>query len=132
MSAAIQAAFDAICTEATPARAHHVSLYRNEPYYGGPEEGGWYGSDTVLVAHVQVDTHEHAEAIRAEVEKLAEQMTKEAKDAFNRQCADECEWLEARGLDADYLREPDGENRYWVTIEDSAGEHAHQGTRHYE
>ena len=41
-------AFHQICKEAKPAKSHHVSLYANEPFYGGPEEGGWWGSDTVL------------------------------------------------------------------------------------
>lgn len=128
----ISAAFDAICTEAVPAAAHYVSLYRDEPFYGGPEEGGWWGRDTVLVSHVRVDTREHAEAIRAEVEKLAADLSKQARDGFNAQCAAECEWLEQRGLDADYLPEVDGEVSYRVAVEDRAGEHAYRGSRYYE
>jgi hypothetical protein len=127
----IRAAFDTICVEAVPASAHYVSLYMTEPFYGGPEEGGWWGSDTTLVSHVRVDTREHAEAIRAEVEKLAADLSKDAKDSFNRQCAAECAWLEQRGLDADYLPEVDGEVSYWVTVEDRAGEMASTGARGY-
>lgn len=42
------------------------------------------------------------------------------------------EWLEARGLDADYLPEPDGELSYFVTIEDQPGSSESRGCRHYE
>ena len=41
----INEAFFNICREAKPAKSSYVSLYVNVPYYGGPEEGGWWGSD---------------------------------------------------------------------------------------
>lgn len=127
-----KAAFEQICAEAKPAKSFYVSLYVEDPYYGGPEEGGWWGSDTNLVAYHECVSDEAAEAIRKQVEALAEKLSKDAKDAFGRHCADSMEWLEARGLDADYLPEPDGESRYWVAVESRPGEHNSQGGRHYE
>ena len=44
----------------------------------------------------------------------------------------EMEWCEARGLDADYLPEPDGEVTYHVVTEDTPGEGVSRGCRHYE
>lgn len=125
-------AFFEICREAKPATAHYVSLYRREPYYGGPEEGGWWGSDYALVAYERFDSDEAASAAAEAVVELAERMSAEAKDAFNRQCAAECEWLEARGLDADFLPEVNGEVSYHVHVEDRPGSLAYEGSRHYE
>ena len=126
-----KAAFFAACEEAVTASAKYVSLYRIESFYGGPEEGGWWGSDYVLVAYQKVSTEAEANALGNKVSDLAEQLSKEAKDAFNRQCANEMEWLDARGLDADFLPEVDGEDRYAVFIEDRPGEMAREGDRQY-
>jgi hypothetical protein len=128
----IKQAFFSVCDEAKPAVRHYVSLYATVPYYGGPEEGGWWGSDVELVAYQEVTNDVEAQAISERVEVLAEQLSKQAKDSFGRACQQEMEWLDARGLDADYLPEVDGEESYWVTTESRPGEHAHQGSRHYE
>ena len=125
------AAFYAVCKDAVKAQSHYVSLYRIESFYGGPEEGGWWGHDYVLVASQECSTDAEANALANKVSDLAEELSKQAKDAFNRGCAMECEWLEARGLDADYLPEVDGEDRYAVYIEERAGEMASTGDRHY-
>ena len=125
------AAFYAVCKDAVKAKSHYVSLYRIESFYGGPEEGGWWGHDYVLVASQECSTDAEANALANKVSDLAEELSKEAKDAFNRGCAMECEWLEARGLDADYLPEVSGEDRYAVYIEERAGEMAREGDRHY-
>lgn len=125
------AAFYAVCKDHVPAHAKHVSLYRIESFYGGPEEGGWWGHDYILVASQKCDTEAEADALAHKVSDLADELSKQAKDSFNRGCAMECEWLEARGLDADYLPEVDGEDRYAVYVEDFAGEMASTGDRHY-
>jgi hypothetical protein len=128
----LREAFFGVCKDATPAKTFYVSLYSNHPYYGGPEEGGWWGSDTVLEAYQRFDTEEAAQLAKAAVEKLAEELNADAKRQFGQQCLNEMEWLEARGLDADYLPEVDGEESFFVAIEEVAGENAHQGCRHYE
>lgn len=128
----IKEAFFNLCAEAKPAEKNYVSLYQDTSYYGGPEEGGWWGSDTVLVAYQEAATDEEAEAMVRQVRQLAEQLSAEAKDIFNRQCLAETQWLEARGLDDDFLREVDGEQRFWVTTEHTPGSCNHEGSRHYE
>lgn len=128
----IKAAFFEVCEAAQPAQRAYVSLYVDRPYYGGPEEGGWWGSDTELVAYQEVSNEVDAKAITAQVNTLAAELSKSAKDAFNRNCQAETEWLEARGLDDDYLREVDGAESYWVTTEDRPGSCASQGSRYYE
>lgn len=125
-------AFFTVCDDAQPAESHYLSLYVSVPYYGGPEEGGWWGSDTHLIAYKQFDTLEALEAARAKVEALAAELNDEARRQFGDQCLREMEWLDARGLDADYLPEVDGESSYWVTTEDVPGSMVRQGCRHYE
>lgn len=124
-------AFFEICREAKPAEASYVSLYASIPFYGGPEEGGWWGRDFKLVAYERFDSEEAAEAALEAVESYAAKLSREAKDRFNRQCAAECEWLEARGLDADFLPEVNGEESYSVRIESRPGEAAYEGCRYY-
>jgi hypothetical protein len=128
----INEAFFNICREAKPAKSSYVSLYVNVPYYGGPEEGGWWGSDNVLVAYHQCGNDVEAEHVKAKVEELAKEMSDDAKRSFGRACIAQCEWLEARGLDSDSLPEVDGEESYFVVVEDTPGEHASNGCRHYE
>jgi len=128
----ISDAFHQVCNEAKVAGNFYVSLYSSQPYYGGPEEGGWWGSDTVLEAYQRFDSEEAAEAAREQVEALAAKMNREAKQRFGEQCLREMEWCDNRGVDYDYLPEPDGEESYFVTIEASPGEQSRQGCRHYE
>lgn len=128
----INEAFFNICREAKPAKSSYVSLYVNVPYYGGPEEGGWWGSDNVLVAYHQCGNDVEAEHVKAKVEELAQEMSDDAKRSFGRACLAQCEWLEARGLDSDSLPEVDGEESYFVVVEDSPGQHVARGCRHYE
>ena len=128
----INEAFFSVCRDAKPARSSYVSLYMSVPYYGGPEEGGWWGSDNVLVAYHQCGNDDEAEAVKARVEELAEELSREAKRDFGRACAAQCEWLEARGLDSDSLPEVDGEESYFVAVEESPGTLVSRGCRHYE
>jgi hypothetical protein len=125
-------AFFTACKDATPAASWFVSLYVNNPYYGGPEEGGWWGSDTSLVATQEYQGEKTANLAREHVEKLAEQATKDAGRAYGERCLAETEWLDARMLDDDYLPEVDGHADYWVTVEERAGSRESQGCRHYE
>jgi len=127
----VQAAFDAVCTEAKTPESWYVSLVESVPYYGGPEEGGWWGKDTEVVAFQVFATEELAEAAAAKVRELAEEMSQEAKRSFGEQCLRECEWCEARGLDADWLGEVDGETEYMVIVSEEPIQSQH-GCRHYE
>jgi hypothetical protein len=128
----LQEAFFGICKDAIPAKAYYVSLYLNQPFYGGAEEGGWWGNDTVLIAYQQFPTEEAAQAAREAVEKLASELNTQARREFGEQCQREMEWLESRGLEADYLPEVNGEDSYFVAVEYEAGEQVCRGNRHYE
>ena len=74
----IKEAFFAVCSDAKPARASYVSLYVNSPYYGGPEEGGWWGEDCKLVAYQICADDEEADVVQAKVCELAESLTRDA------------------------------------------------------
>jgi len=128
----ISEAFFEICQEAEPASPRYVSLYISAPFYGGPEEGGWWGQDVTLIASQRFETEDQAEAAKTRVGALAADLNREAKDSFGEYCLRQMEWLEARGLDADYLPEVDGSEEYFVCIETNPGSQAHHGNRHYE
>ena len=125
-------AFFSVCDDAQPAESHYLSLYVSVPYYGGPEEGGWWGTDTALVAYKHFDTSEAMEAARGKVETLSAELNEQARRDFGEQCLREMAWLDARGLDADYLPEVDGESSYSVVTEDVPGSMVSEGCRHYE
>jgi hypothetical protein len=125
-------AFFTACKEAVPAASNFVSLYLNTPFYGGPEEGGWWGNDTSLIATQEYSTQQTADLAKLHIEKLAEQATDDAKRAYGEKCLAETEWLDARGLDDDFLPEVDGSAEYFVMIETRAGSCESQGCRHYE
>ena len=128
----IKEAFFDKCREAKPAKRVFISLYVNVPFYGGPEEGGWWGNDCKLIAYQEVATVEEAEALEAAIQALANEATKESQQTSDRQCLREMEWLDARGLEPDYLPEVDGGCTFWVSAEDRPGKHEQQGCRHYE
>ena len=102
----ISEAFLTICEKAIPAESFFVSLYIQSPYYGGPEEGGWWGSDTSLVAYHEYDTEAGADFAKAQVDALVEDMNKKAKLEFGNHCLKQTEWLEARGRGRVLLRHP--------------------------
>lgn len=125
-------AYRKLCENAKSAGVWYVSLYVRKPFYGGPEEGGWWGHDTELVESKLVADEDVAHALAKKVEQEADKMNVEAKQRFGEQCLRETEWLEARGLDDDFLPQPAGEDSYFVVVENTPGEHAYQGCRHYE
>jgi hypothetical protein len=127
----LQDAFSAVCKDAKQATGHYVCLMEQASRYGGPEEGGWWATDTTLVAYQRFDTAEDAEAARAAVESLAVELSEQSRKSFGEQCLREMEWLEERGLDADYLPEPDGESSYTVIVTDALPTNSY-GPNHYE
>ena len=131
----IQAAFNQVCSKAVVAESNYVSLYVDLPYYGGPEEGGWWGSDTELVAYQQVSSEAEAKAIKDEIVKMSESLNDEARQRFYADCARSVEWVEEHDPMADvsdYFPEPDGDERYWVAVESKPGSFKSQGSRYYE
>lgn len=127
----LQEAFLQVCREAQPPPGHYLSLYARQPFFGGPQEGGWWGEDVVLVASQAFPSEEALEAARVAVEALAVQLSQEARRAFDAYCLRTTEWLESRGLDADFLPEVDGETQYMVVTETEVGSAACRGNRQY-
>lgn len=128
----IKESFFEICENAKLTGSFYVSLYVRVPYYGGPEEGGWWGSDVKLVAYKEYSSMDQAESSKKMVEDYAKELNHESKRSLNQKCKDECDWLEERGLDSDYLPEVDGEEEYFVIVENSIGSMVKNGTRVYE
>lgn len=133
MSDMITEAFETVCPDASTPQPCYLVLWRIEQFYGGPEEGGWYGNDHIVVKYRQFDTIEAAEAVKAQVEALAERLTAEAKAERNAAARRACEWAEARGED---LEGPDDDrwtdaDRYYVSVTDEPPQNREQD-RHWE
>lgn len=130
----VQEAFFEVCAQAEPAKSIYVSLYVKQPFYGGPEEGGWWGADHKLVAYQQFPTQEAADAAEAKIKELAEQYTAEARRGHGERCNAELAWCEARGIDDSnsVFGEVDGPAEYYVRQEERPGESESEGCRHYE
>jgi len=84
-----------------------VVLWENTQYYGGPEEGGWYGWDHEPLEYAIYPDEETAQAVSEKVAERARELTNLSRRREGRRCLQELAWLEARGLDADYLPERD-------------------------
>lgn len=126
----LQAAFDQVIADAVVPERWYVVLVEDAPYYGGPEEGGWYGHDRIVHAFKEYPTEVLADEAAEAVRKLASEMTAEAQQAHGRACLQEMEWLDARMLDADFLPEPDGPSDFSVIVTDSMPE-TRYGSRQY-
>lgn len=110
-------AFDEVCADAKVPDEWCLALMERAPFYGGPQEGGWYGEDQLVVKYKWFKTKEEAEAAKEQVEKLAKKLTDEARTSYGKQCLRETAWLDARMLDDDFLPQPDGHSEYWVRLE---------------
>ena len=127
----IRESFFEVCRDAVPARSAYVSLYVNVPFYGGPEEGGWWGNDTMLVAYYPAPSLDVAEEMFDRIKQYAKELNDDEQMRHGEHCLRECEWLDARGLEPDFLPEVDGPSSYWVNIEETLGAAAHRGERQY-
>lgn len=112
----LQAAFDKICEENQKPDAWFVVLVSSQQRYGGPEEGGWWYSVNQLEAWKEYPSEELAEEAKEKVERLAEEMNNQAQAEYGKHCQESMDWLEDRGLEADYLPEPDGPENYSVMV----------------
>ena len=55
-------AFEQVLGEvAKPTGQFYVVLWQDSPYYGGPEEGGWWGTDRIPLQYASFATEEAAE-----------------------------------------------------------------------
>lgn len=115
----LEAAFDKVAQAPVVCEEWYVTLWRKSRFYGGPEEGGWWGTDRIPVKYKIYPSEELAEDAAGRITNLADELTRESEREDARYCASTMEWLEARGLEADYLPEPDGPDEYCVSVSQS-------------
>lgn len=127
----IRQAFDAVCKEAKEAKGFYVTLMMKEEYKGGDEEGGWWDHNHLVVKYQYCATEEEAEALKKKVEELAEELNNQERLSYGQHCLDTMEWLDARGLDADFLPDPDGPDEYYVMVTAGIPTESY-GATHYE
>jgi hypothetical protein len=132
MESYIKSAFEQVVSERSRNEFVTVSLYRIESFYGGPEEGGWWGSDWILEESATYFSKEIAESVAEKIKVRAEELSRSTKDSTYRHWALECNQAEARGEDPADLPEPDGPTRWSVVTEGYPGQHAFRGSRTYE
>jgi hypothetical protein len=112
----ISDAFDAALSDVKSPTTWYVCLVLREQYYGGPEEGGWYGYDTTLVRFAQFPSEEAARDGAEKVKRLAACESSRANEDFNRMCLRSCDEAEARNEDIDRLPEVGGPDSYRVLM----------------
>lgn len=127
----LQQAFELHLKEVKRPESWFVVLFEVRPFYGGPEEGGWWGQDELVVAWKQFNCKQSANLAKAEVEHLATGLANDSERSFGENCLEEMEWLEARGLDADWLPEPDGPSKFRVAVTSALPQDSY-GNRGYE
>lgn len=127
----IKDAFDTVCKQSQPVQEYYVCLMEKEQYYGGPEEGGWWGTNVYVVAYQKFLILSEAEKAVEAIETLAQELQEESQKVYGKQCLREMKWLDDRGLDADYLPEPDGPSEFYVLLSEGFPEES-RGPTHYE
>lgn len=130
----IQQAFNEILEDVQPAQVFFVSLYSVYRWYGGAEEGGWWGNTVSLVAHKEFRREDEAKQALAAIEALAKEKSHEAKQAHYRLCEAQLDYCEQRGIDDanSVFGEVDGADEYHVQIETELGSGEYSTSRYYE
>ena len=109
-----------------------VTVYRRDRYYGGAEEGGWYGTDVLLETSVEVKSMRLAEQLKAHLENAANAKSELNKREWSELCVRELDAAEQRLIDPLSLPEPNLPSDYFVHIETEQGSQIRRGPRHYE
>ena len=112
----IQSAFNQIIQNANKSEQWYVILVESYQAYGGPEEGGWYYTVNTLESYKEYPSKDLAEKVAETVREFAQELQANSHREYGNLCLNQMEWLEARGLDADYLPENDGESNYSVSV----------------
>lgn len=127
----LREAFHQVIKDAKEPEEWYVVLMESVPFYIGPQEGGTWGEDRHVVAYRSFPNEELAERASESVKKLAYELTEQSRKGFGEHCLRQMDWLEERGLDADFLPEPDGDSTYYVIVTKRVPEDSY-GCRHYE
>lgn len=124
-------AWNEIIEDSEVAQECYLSLYENAPYYGGPEEGGWWGHLHILQKYCKCSSYAQAEMLMEKLRDHCKQLTEEAKKADGNDCLRHMERADRRGEDVSddgY----DGPSTYYMIIESMPGEHQVTTKSHYE
>jgi hypothetical protein len=128
-----KAAFYSVVDEPNEVDQWYVSLYSVDPFYGGPQEGGWWGEDQNLVCWKVYPSKEEAEKAKARVELVAKTFNKIESTKWSVQCERELDIAEAKGMESnDLFGETDGPTTYIVIVEKEIGSNAYRSSRSYE
>jgi hypothetical protein len=82
----LRAAFEAVCVNAVKREGVFLSIYRRSPFYGGPEEGGWWGEDVVLEEYQSFDFVADAKAARDQMDLHITAENNAAKLGYSNRC----------------------------------------------
>jgi len=132
MVMSIRDAFAQLAESPVLAGRFYVVLWRDIPFYGGPEEGGWWGTDSVPEAFQECPSLEAATALAERMWDLADKLTEEASNEHGRGCLSRLAWCEERGIDDSnsVFGEDDGPERWRITVQEGIPV-ATEGDRHY-
>lgn len=110
-----------------------VSLYIKAPFYGGPEEGGWWGCDRVLVASYEVASDVMAQTVYEKIASWVSETNDDAKREHGEVNLQLSINAEQKGYDSpeDLYGNDDGPDEYYVCIENNVGQNEHRDDRHY-
>ena len=124
-------AWNEIIEDSEVAQECYLSLYQCESYYGGPEEGGWWGYLHILKEYCKCSSYAQAEMLMKKLQDHCKELTEEAKKADGEDCLRHMERADRRGEDVSddgY----DGPSTYYMTIESIPGENQNTTRSHYE
>ncbi len=127
----MRAAFEKIIPDAIQAESWYVVLIEEQRVYLGPWEGGTWGSARTVECYREYPGYDLAEKAAKDIKELANEMSANARREHGEHCQRTMDWLEQRGLEADYLPEPDGESTYRVLVSQTVPENYYP-SRSYE
>lgn len=110
---------------------YYLTLWSVESYYGGPEEGGWWGKDYTPLEYAVFTNEDEAFAAKEKIEELSKQLHRQARTDYLNFQKQQMEFCESRGLDSDFFAESDGPGEYRVTVSNEEPRESF-GPRHYE
>jgi hypothetical protein len=109
-------AFQIVIPDAIERDIWFVSIVEEVRRHAGYEEGGWWVTDQTVVAYKEYPSKELAERAVKQIEQMASELEHQATLAHGKHCAESMKWLEQRGLEADFMPEPDGAAKYRVVL----------------